>query len=113
MSKGLSEGTNLNKLIQTGKSALTFFMNKTKRVDQYMTFISNPDVKLAKSMFDIIEQKNVVSAYQLNLASVKVNQLIYIPKLNPELDINKIKEFYSTEGIAKTEEIKEYPPQYS
>ena len=110
-SKGLDKSNNFDRLIQTGKSALKYFVNKNKRIDQYMTFIANPDIKLAKRMINLFENKYIVSAYQLQLASVEINEIIFIPKMEPRLTLSRMKELYSLESIAKVEETKEYPHQ--
>lgn len=111
MSKGLSQDGNIKKLYKTGMSAVKFFWNKSLRVDQYMSFITNPDIKIAKQMINIFDNKHIISAYQINLTYVKINEVIYIPKLQPELDMNAMKELYSLEAMTRLEEIKGYPTQ--
>jgi len=111
MSKGFKQGTNLNKLIETGKSAFSFFVNKSKRTDEYMTYISNPDIKLAKRMINFFDNKYIVSAYQLNLSNVFMNEVIFIPKLAPTINMEMIKYLYSDEAIQKLKEIESYPSQ--
>ena len=76
-----------------------------------MTFIANPDVKLAKRMINLFDNKYIVSAYQLQLASVELNEIIYLPKMESSLTSEWMKDLYSLDAIAKVEEYKEYPLQ--
>ena len=108
-SKGFKKDSNVDRVVELSKSALNFFVSKSKRIDQYMNYIANPDIKLAKRMINIFDNKYVVSAYQLNLANVLINELIYVPKMWPKIDLDSIKHLYSMDAIMRLEECKEYP----
>jgi hormone-sensitive lipase len=101
----------VNAIFQTGKTALRFLMNKGKCIDEYMNYIANPDIKLAKRIINFFENKYIVQAYQLNLAKVEMSKVIYVPRTAQKVDLEYIKALYTEDSVERLKEIEKYPSQ--
>ena len=69
----------MKKYIKQGYYGAYFFFRKKKCLDQNDLVNANPDMNLARDLWNILENKLVLQAMEIILPSVKINKKICLP----------------------------------
>ena len=72
---------NIMKIFKVGFYGSIYFLSFKKRIQQYKYFVSNPDIKIAWLLWNSIDLKFFSLFYNVAIPSVKLNQILYVPRL--------------------------------
>lgn len=67
-----------------------YFFCKNKKLEQNEYFLANPDIKLAREVWNFLESKYAKKVLKRVLPSITVNKKIYIPMLDTKITIDNI-----------------------
>jgi hypothetical protein len=84
LSKGLVGENNLMKFFLTGMYGSLYFFHLKSRHDQFRYYVANPDLKISKYLWNSIDINVVSTFYNSSIPRIKLNQIIYIPKTDPD-----------------------------
>lgn len=89
------------KLCKTGVYGAYFLFAKKKRLDQHEMVNANPDLSLARELWNLMENKWVQKGIELVLPNVKLNKKIWVPMCDEVItrdNVHKLKKFIKIEG---------------
>ena len=69
----------ITKMFKQGIYGTYYFLNKKKRIDQMELINANPDMNLARELWNMLESKWIRQGMEIIIPSIKVNKKIYIP----------------------------------
>ena len=72
-------------MIKGGIYATYYLVFKQKRLAQNDLLIANPDLNLARQLWNMLENKYIMQAFELSLPSIRINKKIYIPMVDTVL----------------------------
>lgn len=79
MSKSYIHKGALKQMLSTGVYATYYFFFKQQRLEQNDFFCANPDLDLAREIWNLLESKYIKKAFSKILPNIKINNKIYIP----------------------------------
>jgi len=107
LSKGLVPQNYFMKFFITGLYGSLYFFHSKSRHEQYKHFVSNPDLKIAQFLWNSVDIKVFSSVYNVKVPRVKMNQILYIPKTDPNFISNHPFLDKILEKFENNEELKE------
>jgi Hormone-sensitive lipase (HSL) N-terminus len=66
-------------MFKQGLYGTYYLINKKKRLDQLELINANPDLNLARELWNMLENKWIRQGMEVIMPSIKVNKKIYIP----------------------------------
>lgn len=96
----------IKNLLQSAIFGSVYFLDKTSREEQFKYFVANPHPGISKIMWESIDMNIFCKFYTMKAPRVKVNQIIYLPKMIMnfrEVLANILKEHvgYTTHELSK------------
>lgn len=86
MSKMMVHESKAKQYIYGSMYATYYYFFKKKRLEQNEFFCANPDLDMARAIWNMLESPILSKTLGIALPNIEVNQKIWIPKLdNPEL----------------------------
>lgn len=79
VSKAYVHESTMKKYLYTSLYASYYFFFKQKRLEQNDFFCANPDLDLAREIWNLLESKYIKKLFSSFLPNIKVNKKIYIP----------------------------------
>jgi len=76
----------MKKYLYTSLYASYYFFFKQKRLDQNDFFCANPDLDLAREIWNLLESKYIKKVFGRFLPNIRTNKKIYIPMLDTILN---------------------------
>lgn len=92
LSKSAAQDNALGKAVATSFYATYYFFFKKQRLAVNDMMIANPDLKLALELWNMLENKFIMQAFELGLPSIKINRKIFIPMVDTIITRENIKE---------------------
>ena len=92
----------MKKYIKQGYYGAYFFFRKKKCLDQNDLVNANPDMNLARDLWNILENKLVLQAMEIILPSVKINKKICLPMCDTLITRENIQHLPSFEASQTT-----------
>jgi hypothetical protein len=86
----------ITKMFKQGLYGTYYFLNKKKRIDQMELINANPDMNLARELWNMLENKWIRQGMEAIMPSIKVNKKIYIPMTDTIMtreNIDKLPDF--------------------
>ena len=96
LSKQSERDMAITKMIKQGLYGTYYLLNKKKRIDQLELINANPDLNLARELWNMLENKWIRQGMEVIMPSIKVNKKIYIPMCDLVMtrdNINKLPTF--------------------
>jgi Hormone-sensitive lipase (HSL) N-terminus len=69
----------ITKMFKQGLYGTYYLLNKQKRIDQMELINANPDMNLARELWNMLENKWVRQGMEIIMPSIKINKKIFIP----------------------------------
>jgi hypothetical protein len=69
----------ITKIFKQGIYGTYYLINKKKRLDQLELINANPDLNLARELWNMLENKWIRQGMEVIMPSIKINKKIYIP----------------------------------
>lgn len=83
MSRQGANDSQFTKLIKQGAYGAYYLVNKKRRIDQQELMNANPDLNLARELWNMLENKLIMKSMEMVvMPSVKVNKKIIVPMMD-------------------------------
>ena len=85
VSKSFIHQSKFKKYLYTSLYATYYFFLKQKRLEQNEFFCANPDLDLAREIWNLLESKYLKKVFGKFLPNILINKKIFIPMLDVKL----------------------------
>jgi|LauGreDrversion4_2_1035121.scaffolds.fasta_scaffold94654_2 hypothetical protein len=102
----------ITKMLKQGLYGTYYFLNKKKRIDQMELINANPDMNLARELWNMLENKWIRQGMEAIMPSIKVNKKIYIPMTDTVMTRENIDKLPDFKLKTVTAEIDDLSPQH-
>jgi hypothetical protein len=82
MSKSMVHESKMKQYMYASMYASYYFFFKTKRLEQNEFFCANPDLDMARAIWNLLESPVLKKVLGVSLPKVEINKKIFIPKLD-------------------------------
>jgi hypothetical protein len=82
MSKQNADDGAFTKFIKKGAYGAYYMVMTKKRMDQQEIMNANPDINLARELWNILDSKLIQKGMEIIMPSIKLNKKIYIPMID-------------------------------
>eukprot|EP00347_Sterkiella_histriomuscorum_P013953 403362725 len=90
VSKAFIHESKMKKYLYTSLYASYYFFFKTKRLEQNDFFCANPDLDLAREIWNLLESKYIKKVFGKFLPNIRINKKIYIPMTDVVMTLENI-----------------------
>ena len=90
VSKGYVHQNRFRKFFTSGIYATYYFFFKEKRLDQNDYFSANPDLDMARQIWNLLDSPYIKKMYCRILPNIKINKKIYIPHSDTTITLDNI-----------------------
>lgn len=100
MSKSVDSDNIMQKYLRQGIYGTYYFLHRQERQDQNALVLANPNLSRTRELWNMLDNKYIMSAFEVILPSVSVNRKILIPMLDTIItreNINSLNVFESSD----------------
>ncbi len=90
VSKSFVHSSKFKKYFSTSLYATYYFFFKKSRLDQNDFFCANPDLDLAREIWNLLDSPYIKKVFHKTFPKILVNKKIYIPFTDTEITIQNI-----------------------
>lgn len=100
--KSAKQEQQLIKLVTQGFYATYFLFFKSRRLEVNDLMIANPDLNLALELWNMLENKFIMQAFELSLPAIRINKKIFIPMVDTIITRENVHILPIFENLRKT-----------
>ena len=90
LSKQQQDDHPITKMIMSGLYSTYYLLNKQKRFDQFNLANTNPELEVARDLWNLMDSEWMQHAIKIIMPSIKVNKKIYVPMVDTVLTRDNI-----------------------